>query len=216
MDYSRYTTLNISRRGPGDTVLDIQMRAQNGKLPTSDQAGHRELAEIWRDVGADDSVRCAVLRGEGTGFSGGGDLALVQQMAGDFEVRTRVWQEARDLVYNLINCDKPIVSAMHGPAVGAGLVAGLLADISIASKTAKIVDGHTRLGVAAGDHAAIVWPLLCGMAKAKYYLLLCEAVSGEEAERIGLVSLAVDEAHLLPRAYEIADRLAAGSQTAIR
>ena len=216
MDYSRYTTLNISRRGPGDTVLDIQMRAQNGKLPTSDQAGHRELAEIWRDVGADDSVRCAVLRGEGTGFSGGGDLALVQQMASDFEVRTRVWQEARDLVYNLINCDKPIVSAMHGPAVGAGLVAGLLADISIASKTAKIVDGHTRLGVAAGDHAAIVWPLLCGMAKAKYYLLLCEAVSGEEAERIGLVSLAVDEAHLLPRAYEIADRLAAGSQTAIR
>ena len=216
MDYSRYTTLRISRRGPGDTVLDIQMRAQNGKLPTSGQAGHRELAEIWRDVGADDSVRCAVLRGEGTGFSGGGDLALVQQMAGDFEVRTRVWQEARDLVYNLINCDKPIVSAMHGPAVGAGLVAGLLADISIASKTAKIVDGHTRLGVAAGDHAAIVWPLLCGMAKAKYYLLLCEAVSGAEAERIGLVSLAVDEDQLLPRAYDIADRLANGSQTAIR
>ena len=77
-------------------------------------------------------------------------------------------------------------------------------------KTAKIVDGHTRLGVAAGDHAAIVWPLLCGMAKAKYYLLLCEPVSGEEAERIGLVSLAVDEAELLPQAYEIADRLAAG------
>ena len=134
-----------------------------------------------------------MLRGEGLGFSGGGDLALVQDMASDFEVRTRVWKEARDLVYNVINCDKPIVSAMHGPAVGAGLVAGLLADISIAAQDAKIVDGHTRLGVAAGDHAAIVWPLLCGMAKAKYYLLLCEPVSGEEAERIGLVSLAVDE-----------------------
>ena len=79
---------------------------------------------------------------------------------------------------------------MHGPAVGAGLVAGLLADISIAAKNARIIDGHTRLGVAAGDHAAIVWPLLCGMAKAKYYLLLCEQVIGEEAERIGLVSLA--------------------------
>ena len=91
-------------------------------------------------------------------------------------------------------------SAMHGPAVGAGLVAGLLADISIATKSARIIDGHTRLGVAAGDHAAIVWPLLCGMAKAKYYLLLCEAVSGEEAERIGLVSLAVDDADLLPPA----------------
>ena len=216
MDYSRYQTLHITRRGDNDAVLDIQMKARNGKLPTADHHGHRELTEIWRDVSADDSVRCAVLRGEGQGFSGGGDLGLVQDMAQDFEVRSRVWKEARDLVYNVINCDKPIVSAMHGPAVGAGLVAGLLADISIASKSAKIVDGHTRLGVAAGDHAAIIWPLLCGMAKAKYYLMLCEPVSGEEAERIGLVSLAVEEAELLPRAYEVADRLASGSQSASR
>ncbi|MBC7604595.1 MAG: enoyl-CoA hydratase/isomerase family protein [Ramlibacter sp.] len=216
MDYSRYETLAITRRGPDDSVLDIQMRALNGKLPTAGHEGHRELAEIWRDVGADDTVRCAVLRGEGLGFSGGGDLALVESMANDFEVRTRVWKEARDLVYNVINCDKPIVSALHGPAVGAGLVAGLLADISIAAKTAKIVDGHTRLGVAAGDHAAIVWPLLCGMAKAKYYLLLCEPVTGQEAERIGLVSMAVDADDLLPKAYEVADRLANGSQSAIR
>ena len=150
------------------------------------------------------------------GFSGGGDLALVQDMANDFETRTRVWKEARDLVYNVINCDKPIVSAMHGPAVGAGLVAGLLADIPIAARDARIVDGHTRLGVAAGDHAAIIWPLLCGMAKAKFHLLLCEPVSGEEAERIGLVSLCVDAEDLLPRAYDVADRLAAGSQSAIR
>ena len=216
MDYARYQTLAISRRGPGDTVLDIQMRAANGKLPTAGHDGHRELAEIWRDVAADDSVRCAVLRGEGQGFSGGGDLSLVEDMAQDFEVRSRVWKEARDLVYNVINCDKPIVSALHGPAVGAGLVAGLLADIPVAAKTARIVDGHTRLGVAAGDHAAIVWPLLCGMAKAKYHLLLCEPVSGEEAERIGLVALAVDADQLLPKAYEIADRLANGSQGAIR
>ena len=220
MDYSRYQTLNISRRGPNQTVLDIQMRADgpggNGKLPTAGHQGHLELSEIWRDVSADDSVRCAVLRGQGLGFSGGGDLALVQDMADDFELRSRVWKEARDLVYNLINCDKPIVSAIHGPAVGAGLVAGLLADISIASRTARIVDGHTRLGVAAGDHAAMVWPLLCSMAKAKYHLLLCEPVSGEEAERIGLVSIAVDEFDLLARAYEVAERLAAGSQSAIR
>jgi enoyl-CoA hydratase len=216
MDYSKYTTLAISRRGPYDSVLDIQMRAQNGKLPTAGAQGHHELAEIWRDVGADDSVRCAVLRGEGMGFSGGGDLALVQEMTTDFEVRGRVWKEARDLVYNVINCDKPIVSALHGPAVGAGLVAGLLADISVAAKSAKIVDGHTRLGVAAGDHAAIVWPLLCGLAKAKYYLLLCEAISGEEAERIGLVSISVADDQLLPTAYAIADKLALGSQSAIR
>lgn len=177
---------------------------------------HRELAEIWRDIDRDPETRVALIRGEGKGFSAGGDLALVEQMANDFDVRSRVWREARDLVYNVINCSKPIVSAMHGPAVGAGLVAGLLADISIASKSARIIDGHTRLGVAAGDHAAIIWPLLCGMAKAKYYLLLCEPVSGEEAERIGLVSLAVEESELMSKAIEVANRLAQGSQTAIR
>jgi enoyl-CoA hydratase len=216
MDYSQYTSMRITRRGPDDSVLDIQMLASNGKLPTAGHQGHDDLSQIWRVVDRDDSVRCAVLRGEGMGFSGGGDLSLVQDMADDFEVRTRVWKEARELVYQLINCDKPIVSAMHGPAVGAGLVAGLLADVSIAARSAKIVDGHTRLGVAAGDHAAIVWPLLCGMAKAKYHLLLCEPVSGEEAERIGLVSLCVEDDQLLAKAYEVADKLASGSQSAIR
>ncbi len=214
IDYSRYQTLRIGLLTGG--VLDVQMLAANGKLPTADARGHAELTRIWRDIGDDPRVKAVVLRGDGMGFSGGGDLALVEQMASDFAVRARVWHEARDLVYNLVNCDKPIVSAMHGPAVGAGLVAGLLADVSIAASDARIVDGHTRLGVAAGDHSVIVWPLLCGLAKAKYYLLLCEPLSGAEAERIGLVSLAVPADELLPRAYEVAERLARGSVTAIR
>src|SRR5471032_1489840 len=215
--YSHYESLTL-RRHPGG-VLEIIMDgagANRSGLATADHRMHRELAEVWRDVDADPETRVAIIRGVGKGFSAGGDLALVQDIADDFAVRARVWREARDLVYNIINCSKPVVSAMHGPAVGAGLVAGLLADISIATKTARIIDGHTRLGVAAGDHAAIVWPLLCGMAKAKYYLLLCEPVSGEEAERIGLVSLAVDESELMPKAIEVANRLAQGSQTAIR
>ncbi|TFZ04414.1 enoyl-CoA hydratase/isomerase family protein [Ramlibacter rhizophilus] len=215
--YAHYEALALRRHDHG--ILEIVMGADqspNGKLSTADHRMHRELSTIWQDIDRDPEVRVAIIRGEGKGFSAGGDLGLVEDMANDFNVRARVWREARDLVYGVINCSKPIVSAMHGPAVGAGLVAGLLADISIASKTARIIDGHTRLGVAAGDHAAIVWPLLCGMAKAKYYLLLCDAVSGEEAERIGLVSLTVDEADLVPRAFEVAQRLAQGSQTAIR
>lgn len=215
--YARYQSLKLRRHPQG--VLEIIMGARGGvpgKLSTADEHLHRELADIWRDVDTDPDTRVVVLRGEGKGFSGGGDLELVEQMADDFQVRSRVWREARDLVYNVINCNKPIVSAMHGAAVGAGLVAGLLADISIAARDARIIDGHTRLGVAAGDHAAIVWPLLCGMAKSKYYLLLCETVSGEEAERIGLVSLCVDEAELIAKAFEVAGKLANGSQTAIR
>ena len=215
--YGHYQSLTLKRHDHG--ILEIVMgaaKSANGKLSTADHTMHKELSTIWQDIDKDPDTRVALIRGEGKGFSAGGDLGLVEDMANDFNVRARVWKEARDLVYNVIKCGKPIVSAMHGPAVGAGLVAGLLADISIASKTARIIDGHTRLGVAAGDHAAIVWPLLCGMAKAKYYLLLCEAVSGEEAERIGLVSLTVDEADLLPKAFEVATKLAKGSPTAIR
>lgn len=141
---------------------------------------------------------------------------MIEEMISDYEVQCRTWREARDLVYNITNCSKPIVSAIQGPAVGAGLVAALLADISVAAKTAKIVDGHTRLGVAAGDHAVILWPLLCGMAKAKYHLLLCEPVSGVRAEELGLVSLSVDESDLQAKALEVAVKLASGSQSAIR
>jgi enoyl-CoA hydratase len=211
--FSRYRKLHVQRHGEG--ILEIVM-GEPGKLSTADHVLHRELAEIWRDVDADPETRVAILRGEGKGFSAGGDMAMIEDIIADFGARARIWRESRDLVHNVIDCSKPIVSAMHGPAVGAGLVAGLLADISIAAKSARIIDGHTRLGVAAGDHAAIVWPLLCGMAKAKYYLLLCETVSGEEAERIGLVSLAVDEAELVPKAFEVAGRLATGAQAAIR
>jgi enoyl-CoA hydratase len=213
-DYStQFPTLRFADLGGG--VLEISMSAP-GRLNAVGHDGHRELAAVWQAVDTDPDVRVAIIRGEGGVFSSGGDLDLVSDMASDFEVRIRVLREARDLVYNVINCSKPIVSAIEGPAVGAGLVVGLLADVSIAAQDARIMDGHTRLGVAAGDHAAIVWPLLCGMAKAKYYLLTCEPVSGEEAERIGLVSLCVPGDELHDRAKKVATRLANGSQSAIR
>ena len=131
-------------------------------------------------------------------------------------LRMSTWKEAKDLVYNVINCNKPIISAINGVAVGAGLVVGILADISICGKSARIVDGHTRLGVAAGDVACIIWPLLCGLAKAKYYLLTCKPLSGQEAERIGLVSLCVEDADLQKVALETAEELSNGAQSAIR
>jgi enoyl-CoA hydratase len=211
--YARYQRLKFQR--PAERILEIVLD-NPGRLNATDAKMHAELAYVWRDIDADPDVAVAMIRGAGNAFSAGGDLELIERMANDFATLTRVWREARELVYNIINCSKPIVSAMHGPAVGAGLVCGLLADISVAARTARIIDGHTRLGVAAGDHAAIIWPLLCGMAKAKYYLLLCEEVSGAEAERIGLVSLAVDEEELFERALEVAKKLAAGSPSAIR
>lgn len=211
--YSKYQRLKFD--WPAERVLRVTME-NPGRLNSADRIMHAELVNVWRDIDADPDVSAVIIRGADGAFSSGGDLDLVKEMTEDFHTLTRVWKEARDLVYNLINCSKPMVSAMEGPAVGAGLVAGLLADISIASKDARIIDGHTRLGVAAGDHAAIVWPLLCGLAKSKYYLMLCEAVTGEEAERIGLVSLCVEQTDLHEKSIEIAKKLAAGSPTALR
>ncbi len=210
---TEFPSLDIERLEEG--ILRLTLRAP-GRLNAVSEVQHGELARVWNTIGEDDETRAVLVRGADGAFSSGGDLDLVLRIADDEETRQRVFHEARDLVYNMLACPTPIVSAITGPAVGAGLVVGLLADVSLASPKARIVDGHTKLGVAAGDHAAIVWPLLCGMAKAKYHLLLCEEVDGVEAERIGLVSLCVPEEELEDRALEIARRLASGSRSALR
>ncbi len=210
--YAAFDALGFDR--PSEGVLRITLDAPG--LNSVDRAAHRQLADVWLAVDRDPATRVAMLRGAGRALSAGGSFELIDDMVEDWAARTLVLREARDLVFNVINCSKPVVSAIHGPAVGAGLVAALLADVSVAACSARIIDGHTRLGVAAGDHAAICWPLLCGMAKAKYYLLTCEPLTGEEAERIGLVSLCVEDDEVQDRALEVARNLAAGSQSAIR
>ena len=210
--YDEFTSLELDR--PEEGILRITLRTP-GKLNAVGHEAHRHLAEIWKAVDRDPDTRAVLVRGAGGAFSSGGDLDLVEDIARDWETRLRVFHEARDLVYNIVDCRKPVVAAIDGPAVGAGLAVALLADVSVAAPSARIVDGHTRLGVAAGDHAVLVWPLLCGLAKAKYHLLLCEPVDGVEAERIGLVSLCVPAEELEARALDIARRLAAGSQAAI-
>ncbi len=199
---------------PGEGVLRMTFDAPG--LNAVSLRAHRELAEVWPAVDKDPEVRAMLLQGAGKGFSAGGSFELLEAMTSDPAARLRVMKEARDLVMNIIACCKPIVSAIHGPAVGAGLVAAMLADVSVVGRTARIIDGHTRLGVAAGDHAAICWPLLCGMAKAKYYLLTCETLTGEEAERIGLVSLCVDDDQVHEAAMAVAVKLAAMPASAVQ
>ncbi len=180
------------------------------------------LVEALGHAARDDAVRVVVLTGAGErAFSAGGDLSDIQTRGelpaeARFEAYMQVMKEAHDVVYTLVNCDKVVISAINGVAVGAGLAVALLADISVMAEDARLTDGHTRLGVAAGDHAAMVWPLLCGMAKAKYYLLTCDFIDGREAERIGLVSKAVPREQVLPEAMAIAHRLADGAQPALR
>lgn len=197
-----------------ERVLRITM--DRGKMNAMDYTLHHDITEIWKLVDAHPDVSVAVVTGANQAFSAGGDFEMEKQLMEDFQLRCLLWKDGRNLVHNILNCNKPIISAINGAAAGGGLVVALLADVSIMAKSAKLVDGHTRLGVAAGDHAAIIWPLLCGMAKAKYYLMTCDAIYGEEADRIGLVSMCVKDAELQDKAVEVAERLAAGAPSAIR
>ncbi len=211
--YAEFKSLKFD--SPSDRVLRITFNNPETYNSVSAEM-HKDMTDVWRVIDMDPNVNSVIVTGAGKAFSSGGDFDFIDSMVGKADRLMVAWKEAKDLVYNVINCSKPIISAINGPAAGAGLVVGILADISIAAKRAMLVDGHPRLGVAAGDVAPIIWPLACGMAKAKYYLLTCKPVSGEEAERIGLVSMCVEDDELQETALNIATDLAEGSQSAIR
>jgi enoyl-CoA hydratase len=210
--YPAYESLRLER--PADRVLRITM--SRGKMNAMDFEFHHAMTTIWQHIEDDPSVSVVILTGEGRAFSAGGDFELEQKLVNEFEWRARMWKDGRNLVKNLIHFSKPLVSAINGAAAGGGLAAAMLSDITIAGRSAKIVDGHVRLGVAAGDHAAIIWPLLCGMAKAKYYLMSGEHLYAEEAERIGLISRVVDDDKLQETALQVAVNLSRASPSAIR
>ena len=213
MDYSEYKTLAFKHFDDG--VLQVTLNRPE-VLNATDARMHWEISQVWKDIDTDPKAKIVLVTGAGRAFSVGGDNNMLAQTLGDAEKIAGLWREAGDIVYNMINLDKPIISAINGPAFGAGLAVALLADISIVAENVRFTDGHVILGVAAGDHAAIIWPLLCGMAKAKYYLLTGEMLDGKEAERIGLVSLCVPAAQLMDKALETAHKLAAGPQQALR
>lgn len=218
MDYSEYQHLLVE---VSDGIALVTLNRPEVYNATNDRM-HFELTTIWGDLEKDPAVRAIVVTGAGDrAFSAGGDLGDIGGRAGltpeeRFEAVARILKEAQDLVYGIVNCDRIIVSAINGVAVGAGLAVALMADISVMAEDARLSDGHLRLGVAAGDHAAMIWPLLCGMARAKYYLLTSDFVDGREAERIGLVSKAVPRDQVLPTAMDIARGLADGPQFAQR
>ena len=211
--YDDFEYLTFDVRPDGVVVVTLN---RPDVLNAADVRMHRELSQVWVVMDDDPRVRASVLTGAGKAFSAGGDLDMIQEMTDDYDATLVQWRDAGAIVEQMLLARKPIVSAINGVAVGAGLAVALLADVSVMAESARLSDGHARLGVAAGDHAAIVWPLLCGMAKAKYYLMTGDFVSGPEAERIGLVTRCVPDDDVLDEAVAIAGRLAAGSATAIQ
>jgi enoyl-CoA hydratase len=211
--FTRYPGLEFTRHPEGVLLITIDRPAA---MNATDAALHRALSRIWADVDDDPDTRVVVITGKGKAFSAGGDLAWIETMVGNYAGMQAAFREAGDIVYGMTRCTKIIISAINGVAVGAGLAVALMADISLMAEEAKITDGHIRLGVAAGDHANIIWPLLCGLAKAKYYLLTADFIDGVTADRIGLVSRAVPGATLMEEALRVAHKIATGPQDATR
>jgi len=200
----------VDRPHPGVVLFTLnrpeRMNATNAAL-------HTELAALPRLFDRDGEACVAVITGAGRAFCVGGDY---DEVAGDdYAYKVRAMRETIEIVQGIADARKPLISAINGPAAGAGLAVALLADISVASEEANLSDGHARIGLAAGDHAALIWPLLCGMAKAKRYLLTADKLTGREAERIGLVSECAPVGEVVPRALELARLLASRPPLAV-
>jgi len=211
IDYSSYTYLDIEVQDDGIALVTLN---RPEKLNAATAEGHDEMGRIWADLDADPRVKVSIVTGAGKAFCAGGDLGEAD-ISDPAHVKRTMDSDAA-IVRGLVRSTKPIVSAINGVAVGAGLAVALLADISIAGESARLIDGHTKLGVVAGDHAALYWPLTIGLAKTKKFLLTCETISGVEAERIGLVSDCVPDDQLMAEARKVAEKLANGSQWAIQ
>jgi enoyl-CoA hydratase len=206
----QYETILIEKPGDGIAVLTLnrpeRLNAVNGAM-------HSELMQVFLDVQADSEVRAAVLTGAGRGFCAGGDFsggALAPKSG------LTIMQEARRIVDNLLDLEKPIVSAVNGPAAGLGATIALLCDVVIASRNARIGDPHVKMGITAGDGGAVIWPLLIGVNRAKQLLMTGDLISAEEAMRLGLVNTVVEEGQALPEALAFARRLANGAPFAVQ
>jgi len=212
--YADFTALLFDR--PAPYVLRVTINNPE-KLNAIDHAVEHDLHRVWSVIDADPETRVSIITGAGRAFCAGGSFDAMPTEGRDRQAEfVAGFGSARALVAALIGSTKPIISAINGPAIGAGLAVALLADIPIAAKDAKLFDGHLRIGVVPGDHAAMIWPLLCGLAKSKYYLMTNEVLTGAEAERINLVALAVDGAELQERALDVAVKLSATAPTALR
>src|SRR5437773_514586 len=160
MDYSSFPNMIFERRDPG--ILWITL-SKPEKLNTADAQMHQALADLWPMIDRDPETRVVVLTGSGRAFSAGGDLDRIKNAHGDYEQVVTILEETRDIVKKWLCCRKLLVAEIVGVAVGRGVGVGLRADISMMAGGARLGDGHRKVGGAAGDHAAIIWPLLCGI-----------------------------------------------------
>ncbi len=213
MDYSRYELIKVEKDGK---VAVFTLNRPDALNAINSQL-HNELEGVFADVSRDDDVNAVVLTGAGRAFCAGGDIKGMDARQGDDPLKTKTTLgNAKRLIHNLLDVEQPIIAAINGHAVGLGATIALFSDVIIASENAKIGDPHVKVGLVAGDGGAVIWPLLCGLARAKEYLMTGDLMSATEAERIGLINHVVPPDEVMPKAMALAHRLANGPTNAIR
>jgi enoyl-CoA hydratase/carnithine racemase len=212
LEQKNYETMKLDRRDDGVAVATLN---RPERLNAVNSVMHHELMTLSRDFDEDGAMRALVITGEGRGFCSGGDFSRDARAIGNRATGTGVPDEARRIVDHLLECKKPIISAVNGYAMGLGATIALLADVVVAGRSAVFADSHVAMALGAGDGGQLIWPLLVGVNKAKYFLMTGDRVNAEEAERSGLVNFVVDDDELMDKALSIASRLAAGPSQAI-
>lgn len=200
---------------PADGVMRLTLdTGRDENVIDADQ--HEQMADVWLALAREEGVRAVVVRGAGSSFYAGGNLDFMRPLVDDPDAQAECGRGMRGLVWNVVDFPWPVVTCVTGRVSGAGLALALMADVSVAAESAVLMDTHTLAGLATGDHAALLWPLACGLPRSKWLLLTATPVSGSEAERIGLVSLCTPDADVETRALEIATTLASREPQAIR
>jgi enoyl-CoA hydratase len=210
--FDDYQTILFSRRG---RVLEVTLNRPD-KLNATDAVLHTELARLFTDITNDPDSDIVILTGAGRAFSAGGDVAWMQEAIDQPARFEQTMREARQIVYGLIDCEKPVIAKLNGHATGLGCTIALFCDVIFAAEHAKIGDPHVSIGFVAGDGGAVIWPQLIGYARAKEYLLTGDLMTASQAAEWGLINHAVPAAELDEKVNAFADRLAAGATKAIR
>ena len=209
-DYSTYKTIQVELK---EHILTLTLNRPDS-LNAVDAVMHEELARIFADAQVDEEARAVILTGAGKAFCAGGDIKKMEEIGGLKSFPRTMW-EAKKLINDILDLEKPIICAVNGPAIGLGATIALFCDIVIASERAFFADTHVKVGIVAGDGGAVIWPLLMGPNRAKQYLMTGDSLKAHEAERLGLVNFVVPEDKLAETAWHWATRLAKGPTRAI-
>lgn len=204
-----YQTMRMERR-EGILQLTFHTDGQSlqwGSLP------HREFGQAFRDVGSDPENRVVILTGTGDVFSGPQATRQLRRTPSEWD--TTYW-EGKQLLMNLLEIEVPIISAINGPAWRHSEIP-LLCDIVLAAESAVFQDSaHVRTDVVPGDGMHIVYPLLLGINRGRYFLLTGQTLDAQRAHELGLVNEMLPRDQLLPRAWELAEHLASRSPLVLR